>query len=52
MQVLLPAMEHDDAPFLSQAAEVWQNDIDWMAENGMIEAGSVTVDDVMVDLDA
>ncbi|HJC21867.1 MAG TPA: ABC transporter substrate-binding protein [Candidatus Butyricicoccus avicola] len=52
MQVLLPAMEHSDAPFLSQAAEVWQNDIDWMAENGMIEAGSVTVDDVMVDLDA
>ena len=52
MSILLPAMEHDDAPFLSQKAEVWQNDIDWMAENGMIEAGSVTVDDVMADLGA
>lgn len=49
MQVLLPAMEHDDAPFLSQKAEVWQNDIDWLTENGMITQ-PVTVDDVMIDL--
>lgn len=49
MDILLPAMEHDDAPFLSQKAEVWQNDIDWMTQNGLIQ-NAVTVDDVMVDL--
>ena len=44
-------MEHEDAPFLSQDPAVWQNDIDWLTENGMIH-NAVTVDDVMVDLNA
>lgn len=51
LSILLPAMEHEDAPFLSQDPAVWQNDIDWLTENGMIH-NAVAVDDVMVDLGA
>lgn len=51
LSILLPAMEHEDAPFLSQDPAVWQNDIDWLTENGMIH-NTVTADDVMVDLGA
>ncbi len=49
MDVLLPAMETESAPFLSQTETVWQTDIDWMAENGLIE-NKPAVSDVMVDL--
>ncbi len=49
MEILLPAMEHEDAPFLSQKAEVWQNDIDWLSENEFIQ-NKLDVSDVMVDL--
>ena len=36
--VLLPIMEKDGAPFLSQDAAVWQENIDWLYETGMIES--------------
>ena len=36
--VLLPIMEKEGAPFLSQDAAVWQENIDWLYETGMIEA--------------
>lgn len=49
MNVLLPAMETEDAPFLSQREEVWQTDIDWLLENKLID-NPVAVSDVMVDL--
>ena len=49
MNVLLPAMETGDAPFLSQREEVWQTDIDWLLENKLID-NPVAVSDVMVDL--
>ncbi len=49
MDVLLPAMETEDAPFLSQTEEVWQTDIDWLIENGLID-NKLKVSDVMVDL--
>lgn len=49
MNVLLPAMETEDAPFLSQREEVWQTDIDWLLENKLID-NPVEVSDVMVDL--
>lgn len=49
MQILLPAMEHEDAPFLSQKQEVWQTDIDWLFENGLIDS-KPAVTDVMIDL--
>lgn len=51
MEVLLPVMETEDAPFLSQTEDVWQADIDWMAENGLI-SNKIEVSDVMVDLGA
>ena len=47
--VLLPMMETADAAFLSQDASVWQENMDWLKEVGMIET---TFDpaEVMVDL--
>ena len=35
-ETLLPLMETADAPFLTQTAENWQANIDWMLENGLI----------------
>ena len=47
--VLLPIMEKEGTPFLSQDAAVWQENIDWLYSTGMIES---TFDpaEVMVDL--
>ena len=45
-QTLLPLMETSDAAFLSQTEECWQENIDWMFENGLIEK-KVDVSDVM-----
>lgn len=47
--VLLPIMEKEGTPFLSQDAAVWQENIDWLYSTGMIE---FTFDpaEVMVDL--
>ena len=49
MDILLPVMETAEAPFLSQTEAVWQTDIDWMAENGLISK-KPAVSDVMADL--
>ncbi len=46
---LLPLMETDDAAFLSMTDDCWQQNIDWMLENGLIDQ-SVEVSDVMVNL--
>lgn len=35
-QTLLPLMETADAPFLSQSESCWQENIDWMYEEGLI----------------
>lgn len=45
-KTLLPLMETADAEFLSQTEECWQENIDWMIENGLIDQ-SVDVADVM-----
>ena len=37
-EVLLPMMEKEGAPFLSQTVESWQENMDWLYENGMIES--------------
>ena len=50
MAVLLPLMETEDAPFLSQADACWQENIDWMRSQGLID-GEVNVDDVRVNLE-
>lgn len=49
MTVLLPLMETADAAFLTQSDECWQENIDWMRQQSLIE-GEVTVDDVRVNL--
>ena len=43
---LLPLMETADAPFLSQTAQCWQQNIDWMYDEGLISA-KPAVSDVM-----
>ena len=50
MDVLLPMMETADAAFLSQSDACWQENIDWMLEQGLI-SGTVTLDEVRVNLD-
>lgn len=45
-ETILPLMETADAAFLSQTEECWQENINWMFENGLIEK-TVDVSDVM-----
>lgn len=48
-QMLLPLMETVDASFLSQSAESWQRNIDWMYSSGLISS-KPDVSAVMADL--
>ncbi|MGM9613306.1 MAG: ABC transporter substrate-binding protein [Butyricicoccus sp.] len=49
-ETLLPLMETADAPFLSQTAQCWQENIDWMYDEGLIsEKPDVT--EVMATID-
>ncbi len=48
-QTLLPLMETADAPFLSQTAENWQANIDWMYNAGLIKE-KVEVSQVMAEI--
>ena len=50
MEILLPMMETTDATFLSQSDECWQENIDWMLEQGLISE-TVALDEVRVNLD-
>ena len=50
MAVLLPLMETEDALFLSQSDACWQENIDWMRSQVLID-GEVNVDDVRVNLE-
>ena len=50
INVLLPIMETEDARFLSQSDECWQENIDWMLEQGLISSAP-SLDDVRVNLD-
>lgn len=49
MSVLLPAMETEEAPFLSQTEEVWDTNIAWLKEIGIIDE-IVPADTIMVNL--
>ncbi|HBM46245.1 ABC transporter substrate-binding protein [Clostridium sp. OF09-36] len=49
-KTLLPLMETDSAEFLSQTEECWQENIDWMLENGLIDK-AVDVSDVMTNIE-
>ena len=48
-ETLIPLMETEDAPFLSQTEQTWQENIDWMYENGLIDK-KVPVSDVVADV--
>lgn len=50
MEMLLPLMETADVRFLSQSDECWQENIDWMFSQGLIDE-TVTLDEVRVNLD-
>lgn len=49
LETLLPVMETADAPFLSQSDRVWQENIDWLLEQGLIETAPA-LDEVRVSL--
>ena len=49
MGVLIPMMEIADAAFLSQSDACWQENIDWMLDQGLIDA-AVPLDDVRINL--
>ena len=48
-EVLLPLMETEETPFLRQSAQVWQENINWLYETGMIES-TFDPSEVIVDL--
>ena len=48
-EVLLPLMEQEGKPFLSQDAAVWQENIDWLCVGGSTDS-PFDPDEVMVDL--
>ena len=50
MGVLLPMMETGDAPFLSQSDQCWQENTDWLLEQGLIETAPA-LDEVRVNLE-
>ena len=37
METLIPVMETDTAPFLSQDIKVWQDNIDWLVSKGLLQ---------------
>ena len=50
MAVLLPLMDTEDTPFLSQSDACWQENIDWMRAQELID-GEISVDDVRINLE-
>lgn len=50
INVLLPKMESKDEPFLYQDKKVWENNINWLQEKGMLKE-KVKAEDFYVNLD-
>ena len=50
LAMLLPMMENETEAFLSQSDECWQENIDWMFAQGLIEK-TIALDDVRVNLE-
>ena len=44
IDILLPVMETESATFLSQDAQVWQNNIDWLKKEGLIQNNIIPED--------
>ncbi len=51
LSTLLPRMETDGAPFLSQSGHCWQENVDWLLAQGLISQAP-SLDDLYVDLAA
>ena len=49
MATLLPMMETADAPFLTQSPECWQENVDWLLSEGLIDEAPA-LDELYVDL--
>ena len=49
LETLLPMMETADAPFLSQTEESWQDNIDWLLSQGLIDE-AIDPSEVMAEL--
>ena len=49
-EVLLPLMETEDAEFLTQTEKTWQENIDWMKDQGLISE-EVEISDVMATIE-
>lgn len=49
IDMLLPIMETEDAKFLSQDKEVWEENIQWLYDTGVISK-TISADDIVVDL--
>lgn len=47
--ILLPFMETKDTPFLKQDVSVWQKNIDWLKEQGLLK-NDVKAEDILVDI--
>lgn len=50
LETLLPLMTSADAPFLSQSETVWQNNIEWLKQEGLIDR-RIQVSDVMAEIE-
>lgn len=50
METLLPIMEKEGVPFLTQEDEVWQENIGWMKKEGLIEK-TPSLEDVRVEIE-
>lgn len=50
MEVLLPVMETENAPFLSQSADVWQRNIEWLYDRGLISE-KIDAEEVMAEIE-
>lgn len=49
IDILIPLMETENSKFLSQDKKVWEENIDWMLQQGMIKE-KISAEDVMVEL--
>lgn len=49
IDILIPLMETENSKFLSQDKKVWEENIDWMLQQGMIKE-KISAEDVMIEL--
>lgn len=47
--ILLPLMETEEAPFLAQDPKVWQDNIDWLKQQGLLK-NDIKAEDIVIDI--